>query len=193
MNCKIIDDAFDLQYLHETYNKILEIGVSITNIANRKTFPYGYEGTHRLMGTTIFSRPDINRVDVLNPSAGQFFDIFDFISNKIQNQVYLKGIYTNVQHTGCNGTTHTDDEFENDYSIIVLTNPVWDTSWGGEFQLMHDHNTVLKTYDYVPGRIIIIPGNRPHRALAPTKEYLYRTSIAYRIEIPENQTLTFNE
>lgn len=190
MICKIIDGFFDHQYIYEIYNQILEIPITLTNVANRKTYPYGHEGTHRLMGSTIFARSNMNRVDVLHPSSGMFFDIFEGISEKIRNELYLEGIYTNVQHTGCNGTTHIDGGDDNEYSIIVLTNPVWDDSWSGEFQVMKDFENVIQTHKYIPGRIIIIPGSQPHRALGPKKEYIYRTSIAYRVSTLDNSPLT---
>lgn len=190
MLCNVIDGFFDNEYLYEIYNLICETPVTITNIANRKTFPYGYEGTHRLMGTTIFARSNFNRVDVLHPSSKIFFDIFEGISERIKNELYLEGIYTNVQHTGCNGTTHIDGSNDDEYTIIVLTNPVWDESWSGEFQVMKDFETVIETHKYVPGRIIILPGNQPHRALGPKKEYVYRTSIAYRVQILNGNQLT---
>jgi hypothetical protein len=188
--CSVIDGFFDHEYLYEIYNQICDMPVCITNVANRKTFPYGHEGTHRLMGETIFSRSSVNRIDTLHPSSKIFFDIFEGISERIQNSLYLAGIYTNVQHNGCNGTTHTDGRNDNEYTIIVMTNPVWDDSWSGEFQVMHDFETVLETYKYVPGRIVIVPGNQPHRALGPKKEYVYRTSIAYRVEILDRNRLT---
>jgi len=190
MLCEVIDNFFDPEYLYEIYNQICQQPLSITNVANRKTFPYGNEGTHRLMGSTIFSRSNFNRVEVLHSSAGMFFDIFEGISEKIQNDLYLKGIYTNVQHNGCNGTTHIDGRENSEYSIIVMTNPVWEDSWSGEFQVMRDFETVIETYKYLPGRIIIVPGSQPHRALGPKKEYIYRTSIAYRIVVPDGAPLT---
>lgn len=193
MLCKIIDGMFDDLYLHEKFNQILSTPLTLTNIANRKTFPYGYEGTHRLMGRTIFSRSHINRVDELCPNSSWYFDIFEQIEQKIKNDIFLHGIYINVQYYGCDGTTHSDSSGETEYTVLVMSNPVWNSSWGGEFQLMKDFEEVLETHKYVPGRVIIFPGYIPHRGLSPKEKYIYRTSIVYRIEIPQGRPLTLIE
>lgn len=190
MYCKVIDGLFDDLFLHEKYQEILETPLVLTNVANRKTYPYGNEGTHRLMGRTIFRRTDLNRVDELVPNSSWYFDIFDAVQEKIQNDLYLQGIYINVQYYGCDGTTHSDASKKNDYTILVMSNPKWEEEWGGEFQLMKDFDTPIETYKYTPGRVVILPGAFPHRGLAPTKPYIYRTSIAYRVEIPEGERLT---
>lgn len=190
MICEVIDGLFDDLYLHERYQKILNTPLVLTNVANRKTEPYGHEGTHRLMGRTIFSRTGFNRVEELYPDSSWYFDIFEIIEQRIQNDIYLQGIYINVQYYGCNGTTHSDASRDNEYTILVMSNPKWENDWGGEFQLMKDFDTPVETHKYAPGRVVILPGAFPHRGLAPTKPYIYRTSIAYRIEIPEGERLT---
>ena len=190
MYCKVIDGLFDDLFLHEKYQEILETPLVLTNVANRKTYPYGNEGTHRLMGRTIFNRTGFNRVEELYPNSLWYFDMFDAIQEKIENDLYLQGIYINVQYYACDGTTHSDAAKDNDYTILVMSNPKWEKDWGGEFQLMKDFNNPLETYKYVPGRVIILPGAFPHRGLAPTKPYIYRSSIAYRVEIPEGERLT---
>lgn len=191
MFCDVVDNYFDLKFIHEIYDKItVEVPLTYTNVANRKTVPYGYEGTHRLLGTTIFSRSNMNRVEILHPASQMFFDVFDYISDFIENSVYLSDITINVQYQGCDGTTHTDGSSDEDYSIIVMVNPIWEKSWGGEFQTMKEFDSVLQSYEYIPGRIIFVHGNQPHRALAPKEKYVYRTTIAYRIKVPEGECLT---
>lgn len=190
MICDVIDGLFDDLYLHERYQEILNTPLVLTNVANRKTAPYGHEGTHRLMGRTIFSRTGFNRVDEFYQDSSWYFDVFEMVEEKIQNDLYLQAIYINVQYYGCNGTTHTDGGKDNEYTILVMSNPKWEEDWGGEFQLMRDFDTPIETHKYTPGRVLILPGGIPHRGLAPLKPYIYRTSIAYRIEIPEGERLT---
>lgn len=190
MYCNVIDGLFDDLYLHERYQEILATPLVLTNVANRKTYPYGNEGTHRLMGRTIFRRTDLNRVDELVPNSSWYFDIFDAVQERVENEMYLHGIYINVQYYGCDGTTHSDASKENEYTLLVMSNPVWEDEWGGEFQLMKDFETPIETHKYVPGRVVILPGAFPHRGLAPKQKYIYRTTIAYRVEIPEGERLT---
>lgn len=195
MKCKVFDDIFDELYLHEIYNKILSFPLNLTNVANRKTFPYGNVGSHRLIGATVFHRSNMNRIDEYIPDSDWCFDIFEQIETRIENDLYLESISLNVQNMGCDGTTHVDAEESNEYTLLVMTNPTWKKEWGGEFQLMkeyvNDDNMVLETYKYVPGRVIILPGAHPHRGLSPKEKYVYRTSIVYRVHIHDDEDLTY--
>ena len=41
--------------------------------------------------------------------------------------------------------------------------------WGGQFQMLEYHDNdapVIEEYEYIPGRIIIIPSQHPHRGLS---------------------------
>jgi Rps23 Pro-64 3,4-dihydroxylase Tpa1-like proline 4-hydroxylase len=186
MICELFDNIFDPLYIHETHSAIMDIPVSPNNVANRYTKPYGFEGSHRLYGKTIFERKDINRVDVLDLEHSRlFFDMYDMIEDLIGVRFYLSQISLNVQHTGCDGTPHIDCNIddEDEYTILVMTNSSWEKSWGGEFQIMNDKNLteVVEEHDYVPGRVVILPSNRHHRGLGPKEKYKYRTSVVFRV------------
>lgn len=185
MICELFDNVFDPLYIHETHSAIMNIPVSPNNIANRITKPYGFHGSHRLLGRTIFERKDINRVSILDSEYSDlFFDMYDMIEDTLGVRFYLSSISLNVQHTGCDGTPHIDCgiDDEDEYTILVMTNSTWEKSWGGEFQIMGSNLTeVVEEYDYVPGRIVILPSNRHHRGLGPKKEYEYRTSVVFRV------------
>lgn len=182
MICNVLDNFFDSLYLHQLYSDIENIPVKADNIANRSTFPYGHKGSHKLFGTTLFDRVDMNRVRVLHSNVGPFFDIFDRVQRQLQIRFFLHSIHLNIQHSGCNGTTHMDSDWNDDYTILMMTNPEWNKEWGGQFQLTSlDGNEVIEEYDYVPGRIVILPSKHPHRGLGSTSPYIYRSSVVWRV------------
>lgn len=180
MICKVYDDIFDDLYIHQIDAMMRDnVAVYPNNVANRTTWPYGNVGSHRLLGRVVFDRKTLNRITILHSTAQTFFDMFEQIESKMQRQFYLNQIQVNLQHTGCDGTTHIDSDNPNDLTIMVMTTPKWEKDWGGEFQLMSEDG-VVEEYEYKPGRVLVIPSNHPHRGLGPTQEYIYRTTVVYR-------------
>ena len=182
MLCKVIDGLFDDIYIHQLDALIRDIPLCSNNIANRSTWPFGQEGTHRLLGQILFDRKSINRITVLHESVSTFFDVFEMIEDKLQTKFYLSQISLNVQHTGCDGTTHCDSNNPNDFTIMIMTNSKWEQSWGGQFQLTsNDGSVVIEEHEYKPGRLIVIPSTHPHRGLGPTEKYIYRSTVVFRV------------
>ena len=72
---------------------------------------------------------------------------------------------------------------------MYFLNSEWEKGWGGEFQFMDKIDTngegsqVLKSIDYIPGRLILFKASIPHRGLAPLKPYVLRKSIVWRLNI----------
>ena len=108
--CKVIDDAFDQKYLWEFFqNHIFDLGYKFTNIANRKTVPYGNIGSHRLLGETIFSRSGINEITRFNSKHfPDYYSQFRMLESIIKQQYYLSQISVNLQPYGVDGTCHSD-------------------------------------------------------------------------------------
>ncbi len=58
----VIDDLFDERYLHNFFPIVTDkIPLTAGNTANREGFPYGDTSTHRLFGSQIFQRENLNR------------------------------------------------------------------------------------------------------------------------------------
>ena len=181
MKCTVIDGLFDDLFLHELYLKINDLPLNTTNIANRTTWPYGHKGSHKLLGLLLFSRVGINRVTNFHPQSEIFFNILEVIERHLNQPLLLHELSLNVQHTHCDGSVHIDGDIS-EYSILLMTNPTWDKNWGGQFQLTNDDaSEIIEEYEYVPGRIIIMPSNHPHRGLGPTEQYIYRTTVVFRV------------
>ena len=186
--CKVIDDAFDQKYLWEFYqNHVFELGYTFTNIANRKTVPYGYTGSHKLLGETIFSRSGINEITKFDPiHFPAYYLQFCMLEDIIKQRFYLSAIDINLQTYGIDGTCHADapEGHDDEYTIMVFPSMDWKPEWGGQFQMLEYHDNdapVIEEYEYIPGRIIIIPSQHPHRGLSPMYKYAYRTSVVYRV------------
>ena len=81
MICQVIDGMFDSRFLTELDYKLRDLPVHTNNVANRSSWPYRYEGTHRLFGQTIFKRNSINISHSLIKKLS--FDLFQDGATKI--------------------------------------------------------------------------------------------------------------
>lgn len=187
--CDVFDDKFDPLYLHEFYeNTISTLPYNFTNIANRETKPYGHTGSHRLVGCNIFHRTGLNDINEIKWEYFPFFQhMYEMVEEIVNERFFWSSCAVNLQAKGMDGTCHADagpDE-EDEFTILVMTNPIWKKEWGpASFQLLekYDNNArVIEEYEYVPGRILIIPSPHPHRGLAPIEPYVYRTSVVFRV------------
>lgn len=181
MITQIIDNFFDEKFLLEFFETVENLQYSANNIANKKTWPYGSIGTHKLLGCNIFKRHDVNRILNLHNKSEVFFNVFDALQTYLQKSFYLSSIDINCQHSGCDGTFHRDSA-SGTITMMMFPNPKWEKEWGGEFEIFSEEtNKVIEIYDYIPGRILIFPSNVLHRGLGPKKEYVYRYSVVFRL------------
>jgi hypothetical protein len=65
---------------------------------------------------------------------------------------------------------------------MYFPNLKWDKEWGGQFQILDDSGSVVEEHEYVPGRVLIFPGQYPHRGLGPRHPHVYRYSIVWRVK-----------
>jgi len=187
MICDVYDNVFDARFLHEFFDEVIcPMGYNITNVANRRTQPYGNTGSHRLLGKMIFNRVNVNDIrDIDIENFRECMRIYEMIERVIGQSLYLLDISVNLQPYGIDGTCHADSEHDDEFTILVMTNPEWKKEWGpASFQLLekYDNNSrVIEEHEYVPGRVLVIPSIHPHRGIAPTHPYVYRTSIVFRV------------
>ena len=188
--CKIYDDVFDAQYLNELYLILdTELKYNASNTANRKTYPYGHTGTHKLFGHNLFVRNGVNSIVYFdNKFAKNFISLFYFLCdlrNIKPNNAYLERISVNLQHSGCNGSLHRDANPEDNSSTFMLfANPVWKKEWGGQFSIWSDDETeMLEEVEYKAGRIVMFPAHLPHLGVGakPEYPYVYRYSIVFGV------------
>ena len=179
---EIIDDLFDERYIHNLFPMVTEkLPFTAGNTANRSRFPYGESSTHKLFGCKIFERASLNRISYLNMDyATDFFDIFEAIQLRMQKEFYLDYINVNCQHQFCEGSFHTDGDSDQK-TIMLMLNPTWKQEWGGAFEIQDPFAKGTQVFNYVPGRVIVFPSHLKHRGHAPTKEYLYRYTVVFRV------------
>lgn len=175
-NVKIWDDLIDDRFLLDLDEESNSYSWGLGNIANRNSFPYKKKGSHLLWGVN-FSLDSVPK---------NIISLYHFLINNVVKQQYkLNLIQINGQSLGQNGTVHVDTSFNTgERTLMVFINFKWQEKWGGKFQLLEEYNDnakILKSIEYIPGRIILFDGNIPHRGLAPTEPYIVRKSLVYRL------------
>lgn len=184
MLCEVYDNLLPRNFIIELDNVIKNIPVETANIAGAKFVEdMGIVGNHRLFGLSIFTRQGINRITKLHEKSPIFFDALEKIESSLNRKFYVEGIHLNLQHSGCDGTVHTDSHSPHEKTVMLMSTCYWETDWGGQFQLTNKEGTdIIEEYEYVPGRVLIIPSNHPHRGLGPNIKYpyVYRTTVVFR-------------
>jgi hypothetical protein len=175
----LLDDRFllDLDEESNYYNW------NLSNIANRKSYPYGIKGSHLLWGVTLYTEKNPK----LSHNSDNIKGLFSYITNNVIGSNFnLKTIQMNGQSIGQNGTCHTDNQPNaQEYTLMVYINHKWEEKWGGDFQILKEHNDnseIIHSIKYVPGRIILFDGSTPHRGLAPLEPYVVRKSLVFRLK-----------
>ena len=181
----IFDNLFDIEFMVKVEKHLKYLPVTAINIANGTAYPSGESGSHRLMGETIFERSSINTVVNRMKDCEIYFDMLDRIEDYVEKKFYLERIDFNLQHSFCDGTSHTDGE-EGEFTIMYMPNLTWEDEWGGQFQLLDDNGGVVEEHDYVPGRTLIFPSEIPHRGLGPRHPYVYRYTVVWRVKLLES-------
>lgn len=55
------------------------------------------------------------------------------------------------------------------YTLLYYPNLNWNLEWGGHLILSKDRKKIDKVVEYVPGRVVLLPGDYPHLIFSPTK------------------------
>ena len=175
---KIHKDIFDKKWLDELSYSLMDEPWFASNIANRKTWPYGLKGTHLLLGQNYFKRIDIDHINYgKNLSiTNNLIASFSAIENRLNQKMELQEIATNLQFHGMDGTLHKDSHHEDDYTfILTISNELITEDMGGEFH--HQPTETLVPFKF--GNVIEIKGLDFHRGLAFKKPYIPRISVKY--------------
>ena len=177
---QIWDNLIDDRFLLDLDEESNIYPWTLTNGANKKSFPYKKKGSHLFWGCDIF----------LDKIPEKIEKLYHYLIDEVIQQPYkLKLIQLNAQSVKQDGKVHVDNALNiGDRTLMVFFNFKWQKEWGGEFQLLEkfDNNSkVIKNVEYVPGRVILFDGGIPHRGLAPTEPYVVRKTLVYRLEKDE--------
>lgn len=183
---KIIDNYIDDLELATMDHKSNHFNWTLTNASNRySNFPPNRSGDDRFWAVDLFYRKD--EYNIVNNCHEQIIDLYEHIAEfHLESNYILHQIQVNGQGLLQNGNIHVDSKYEdNHYTLMVFINSKWNPKWGGEFQLfdgMDSDAKLLKSIEFVPGRIIYFNGGIPHKGLAPINTNIIRKSLVYRIE-----------
>ena len=91
------------------------------------------------------------------------------------------------------GSSHTDGANHYEYTVMVMNNTKWKPEWGGQFQMLDEHGTILEEHDYIPVRVVVFPGWIRHRGLAPLVPYVYRFTTVFRVIMEQEKVSLIHE
>ena len=84
--------------------------------------------------------------------------------------------------TGYDGDLHRDNVIDGLPTYLYFVTPDWGPRFGGEF-IIYDNNNLAEEVVFVPDRLVIFNGSRPHRGLAPTRlSSLLRITMAFQTQ-----------
>jgi Rps23 Pro-64 3,4-dihydroxylase Tpa1-like proline 4-hydroxylase len=96
--------------------------------------------------------------------------------------------HLNVHPTGYDGDIHTDSHVNGLPTYLYFAVPHWEPRFGGEFIVYDDNNLAEEVVSFVPDRLVIFNGHKPHRGVGPTRlSTLLRISLAFQTELINNQ------
>ena len=181
---QIHDDIFDKRFLLEISLWLMErCNWNARNVANRNTVPYGIEGSHRIMGTSIYDNPTgteekyweyVYRTDYIE-TLQKLWGMYGSIQKYSKNKCLLQSIDGNLQYKGMNGSFHTDGDENQTVFIIMLAYHDIEENMGGEFY----HEPSGEKIPFKQGRIMEMTASDSHRADAFNVQYIPRFSIKF--------------
>ena len=170
---KVSDDYFDSKFLMDMASYLAHAHMwSADNTANRYSYPYGFKGTHLLLGHKIFDKEE-NYYTENRKVFNLGMQIFKGIEEMKESKFDLLQLSANLQFKGMNGTLHTDGTSEQTAFILMFTNEFIGDNVGGKFI----NDTVKEEVDFKNGRLIEITASDLHRADSLDLEKVLRFSI----------------
>jgi len=170
------DDIFDKKFLDDISNELIKAPWYATNVANRKSWPYGEMGSHRLLGDLFFYRHNFDdiRYNTNRNLSNTFVNSFYAITKRLNKNLRLMECVTNLQFKGMDGSIHIDGRDDQTAYILMLSNEVAENI-GGEFI----NETMNITVPYKYGRVIEITASDNHKANAFSEPHIARMSVKW--------------
>ena len=181
---QIHDDIFDKIFLLEISLWLMhECNWIASNVANRHSYPYKIEGSHRLLGSTIYDNPTgteekyweyVYKSDYIE-QLNRFWCMYEGIQKYSKNKCMLQGISGNLQFKCMDGTFHDDGDKNQTVFIIMLAYHDIEENMGGEFY----HEPSGEKIPFKQGRVMEMTASDTHRADAFNVQYIPRFSIKF--------------
>ena len=188
---QIYDDIFDKIFLLDISLWLMhECNWRASNVANRRSYPYKIEGSHRLLGSTIYDNPTgteekyweyVYRTDYIE-TLQKLWGMYGSIQKYSKNKCLLQSIDGNLQYKGMNGSFHTDGDENQTVFIIMLAYHDIEENMGGEFY--HEPSGTWTTsptakIPFKQGRVMEMTASDSHRADGFNVQYIPRFSIKF--------------
>ena len=160
----------------------------------------GMYWTHQLYNFTPIDDPDYWQNAGIQGSENQLYlDILTYLETKIPNlppRDHLYSSYVNVLRYGNSPGIHVDAPYfvEDNRTILVYLNPVWNPQWGGETIFFDDDLDCRRAIQPRAGRVVVFDGRIPHTGRTSTIKFLYnRYVLAYKYMTPETRQKLFTD
>jgi hypothetical protein len=130
-----------------------------------KDIPFGH------WNTDITKTTHNNPTDVATRLPKEFKIVWENLNKEFfKGQALLTRCYANRHTFGIEGYIHTDTERQQDHTVVVYLNEIWDPNWGGETSFYSkDKKEILKSVIPHYNRAVVFPGNIPHCARGVTR------------------------
>lgn len=150
---------------------------------------WNLQSSHPKYGNKRFLMMQLNKDLILS-------GIIDSLQIKLNRKFVVKRVYLNGQFYGMPGCPHTDSDDENEFTLLIYVNPIWDLRWGGQ-TIFYDKTwndkfeeiTFTDKYRvYYPRRdlSLFFPAKILHYAESPTKDCNeLRVTLAYKLGVLE--------
>ena len=181
---QIYDDIFDKIFLLDISLWLMhECNWRASNVANRRSYPYKIEGSHRLLGSTIYDNPTgteekyweyVYKIDD-SQKLKLFCGMYEGIQKYSKNKCMLQGIDGNLQFKDMDGTFHEDGNENQTVFIMMLAYHDIEENMGGEFY----HEPSGDKIPFKQGRVMEMTASDTHRADAFNVQYIPRFSIKF--------------
>ena len=193
MTIQVYDDIFDKLFLTElTTWLLIKCTYGTNNVANCTTSPYGFEGSHRLMGCNIYNNPGGSAEKYWEhmhkehfswsyqqkprEKLNTFWGMYRDIQNYSKNKCLLQGIEINLQFKGMDGTSHKDGADNQTAFIVMLAyHDINGNEQGGEFF----HEPSGEKISFKQGRCIEMTASDSHRANPFNVPHIPRFSVKF--------------
>ena len=188
---QVHDNIFDKIFLLEMSIWLMDkCEWRANNVANRCSYPYGVEGSHRLLGSNFYDNPEgsenkyweyVYKSDYIE-QLEMFWGMYGDIQKYSKNKCMLQGIDGNLQFKDMDGTFHEDGNENQTVFIMMLAYHDIEENMGGEFY--HERSGTWTTsptakIPFKQGRVIEMTASDSHRADAFNVQYIPRFSIKF--------------
>jgi len=157
---------------------------------NKSAFTYGWQSNIHIdyghWNFDITNTTKSNPTDVSSKLTKETKLIWSTLNKEFfKGQGKLTRCYANRHTFGTEGYIHTDTEREQDHTVVIYLDEDWNPNYGGETVFYSkDYTSIIQSVIPTFGRVVVFPGNIPHKASALTRICnKVRTTLMFKVTI----------